>query len=275
MNSSIRPVTARILHVVPDARQISSHRGIGPPAPPVEGNFRHHRAEHAELPLRILKSKKSASALVLIVSLRLVSMDRPDQSENPETPRSHAGKTPNSRWTQITTLLWSSLGIMLGVLVGLPALLLTGVWLTSCVHGNVTVYGESLHAVDPDERARFGNRLDLYFDSRNSSLALTQLQPRRDTKWFAPNRVNVSQLLDHEHNKENVGDIFRSTTTIRYQSWMSALLAIVSLAYPVLIATRISERRRRRRRGCCVNCGYDLTGNVSGTCSECGSLAKS
>ncbi|HWE93601.1 MAG TPA: hypothetical protein VG269_06460 [Tepidisphaeraceae bacterium] len=23
-------------------------------------------------------------------------------------------------------------------------------------------------------------------------------------------------------------------------------------------------------RGCCQSCGYDLTGNVSGTCPECG-----
>lgn len=31
---------------------------------------------------------------------------------------------------------------------------------------------------------------------------------------------------------------------------------------------------RRPRRGRCVNCGYDLTGNVSGTCPECGAVAE-
>ena len=31
--------------------------------------------------------------------------------------------------------------------------------------------------------------------------------------------------------------------------------------------------RRRIRPGCCLRCGYDLTGNTSGVCSECG-LAK-
>lgn len=30
------------------------------------------------------------------------------------------------------------------------------------------------------------------------------------------------------------------------------------------------RRLRRRRRGCCLACGYDLTGNVSGACPECG-----
>ena len=29
-------------------------------------------------------------------------------------------------------------------------------------------------------------------------------------------------------------------------------------------------RRRRRAMGLCVQCGYDLTGNVSGVCPECG-----
>lgn len=31
------------------------------------------------------------------------------------------------------------------------------------------------------------------------------------------------------------------------------------------------ERRRSRPAGGCKNCGYDLTGNVSGVCPECGS----
>ena len=28
--------------------------------------------------------------------------------------------------------------------------------------------------------------------------------------------------------------------------------------------------RRRPKPGCCSSCGYDLTGNVSGRCPECG-----
>lgn len=30
------------------------------------------------------------------------------------------------------------------------------------------------------------------------------------------------------------------------------------------------RRRRRSAPGCCVHCGYDLTGNTSGRCPECG-----
>jgi hypothetical protein len=47
----------------------------------------------------------------------------------------------------------------------------------------------------------------------------------------------------------------------------SALFA----AYPAIAFTRGPLRRwRRRRKGLCVKCGYNLTGNVSGVCPECG-----
>jgi len=43
------------------------------------------------------------------------------------------------------------------------------------------------------------------------------------------------------------------------------------LIYPALVFARGPLRRRRRHRlGQCVYCGYNLTGNVSGTCPECG-----
>ena len=42
-------------------------------------------------------------------------------------------------------------------------------------------------------------------------------------------------------------------------------------AYPTIAFIRGPLRRwRRRKRGECVNCGYNLTGNVTGVCSECG-----
>jgi hypothetical protein len=42
---------------------------------------------------------------------------------------------------------------------------------------------------------------------------------------------------------------------------------------PLLIAiptTILWYRDRRRPKGCCQGCGYDLTGNLSGICPECG-----
>lgn len=48
-----------------------------------------------------------------------------------------------------------------------------------------------------------------------------------------------------------------------------ALLAV--LALPMLPPV---VRRRRRKRGLCVKCAYDLTGNVSGVCPECGTAVE-
>ena len=46
---------------------------------------------------------------------------------------------------------------------------------------------------------------------------------------------------------------------------------VVLAVYPTLAFIRAPLRRwRRRRRGLCIKCGYDLTGNESGVCPECG-----
>jgi hypothetical protein len=42
---------------------------------------------------------------------------------------------------------------------------------------------------------------------------------------------------------------------------------IISLIYAIV---RTVQVRRPPARGLCVNCGYNLTGNTSGVCSECG-----
>jgi hypothetical protein len=47
---------------------------------------------------------------------------------------------------------------------------------------------------------------------------------------------------------------------------------VVFSSYPLLTFVHHLRHRRRYRlqQGLCVTCGYDLTGNVSGICSECG-----
>ncbi|HNO76525.1 MAG TPA: hypothetical protein PKN33_00570 [Phycisphaerae bacterium] len=47
-------------------------------------------------------------------------------------------------------------------------------------------------------------------------------------------------------------------------------IAMIALAFPVYQFLPTTRRKRRREAGLCENCGYDLRGSVSGTCSECG-----
>ena len=54
-------------------------------------------------------------------------------------------------------------------------------------------------------------------------------------------------------------------------SWALLLLGGLLGTYPAVVFIRRPFRRaRRRRNGWCLACGYDLQGNVSGVCPECG-----
>ena len=64
-----------------------------------------------------------------------------------------------------------------------------------------------------------------------------------------------------------------------YRYWnvhIALLLPFCLLApYPTIALVSGPLRRwRRRKRGECVNCGYNLTGNVTGVCSECGQATR-
>lgn len=57
-------------------------------------------------------------------------------------------------------------------------------------------------------------------------------------------------------------------TSVHVRLWAPALLLLL---YPTFTIIRSSARRnRRRRKGLCINCGYNLTGNLTGVCPECG-----
>jgi hypothetical protein len=51
-------------------------------------------------------------------------------------------------------------------------------------------------------------------------------------------------------------------------------LLVAGCLLPAFAFTRALRTRRRRMRGLCKSCGYNLTGNVSGVCPECGTLVE-
>lgn len=63
----------------------------------------------------------------------------------------------------------------------------------------------------------------------------------------------------------------RYVATILWQTPTWPLLLLLGF-YPALVLVLARKRRRdhRRRRGLCVRCSYNLTGNTSGVCPECG-----
>jgi len=60
--------------------------------------------------------------------------------------------------------------------------------------------------------------------------------------------------------------------TVVLEYWVVPFWAVCGLAAlpPALLLRRRHVLRRRRSAGLCPVCGYNLTGNVSGVCPECG-----
>ena len=64
----------------------------------------------------------------------------------------------------------------------------------------------------------------------------------------------------------NIPAYYGSMNTILFPHWFLALI------FAILPTVWLIKWRKRRALGdnVCVNCGYDLTGNTTGKCSECG-----
>lgn len=45
---------------------------------------------------------------------------------------------------------------------------------------------------------------------------------------------------------------------------------LLLLAGALIVFTEWRDEKAKMRPGCCSKCGYDLTGNISGVCPECG-----
>lgn len=59
-----------------------------------------------------------------------------------------------------------------------------------------------------------------------------------------------------------------------YSGWAAALrmLCIATALTALILWCRELIASFHWRKGCCLKCGYDLTGNISGRCPECGTM---
>lgn len=110
-----------------------------------------------------------------------------------------------------------------------------------------------------------------------------------DSLYFSFEKGAQEELLPYWTFFENgfclrhevLGDSNKQTPTedsedsIAYMVGVPLWIALPAIgAWPFLSFVRGPlRRRRRRRRGLCIGCGYDLRGNLSGVCSECGLAA--
>lgn len=87
---------------------------------------------------------------------------------------------------------------------------------------------------------------------------------RKVPRGWAVNAQPVELVWDWRHPAYD----FPGFTGGRVPLWLPFVLFAL---YPTIAFIRGPVRRyRRRKRGLCLRCGYDLRGNTSGICPECG-----
>ena len=87
----------------------------------------------------------------------------------------------------------------------------------------------------------------------------------RNTTWRVP--WVAQRTVRDQWNTHDFSLYQHSILQIRPQAAFLILAAFALVAF----IRGPARRRRRRRKGWCIPCGYDLTGNESGVCPECGS----
>ncbi len=82
------------------------------------------------------------------------------------------------------------------------------------------------------------------------------------------------------HRQRDMGVVFWGTNALGLTRWNSLTVSlsfsfVLFAAYPIFAFIRGPLRRWRRRKiGHCAKCGYNLFGNESGICPECGTKVQ-
>ncbi len=88
-------------------------------------------------------------------------------------------------------------------------------------------------------------------------------------RYAREDRVGLKSLVVRYHGECNL-----VRTAVRTAAAPIWTVLVVTGLYPASCPFFAGVRRYRRRRGLCVTCGYNLTGNESGVCSECGARCE-
>ena len=152
------------------------------------------------------------------------------------------------------------------VLLTVSALLGCAMWPLSCLAPIRLTFGPFHQGFEADcNNGQATLKLALPIDA--ATFNALNLRPYSLTGGFGCG----SQLI-------TLGGTGQGNVHVRIRQLHAPVWAVVLLfgAYPAIALIRQPARRRRYRRehGLCVKCGYDLTGNVSGTCPECGGEVK-
>lgn len=163
--------------------------------------------------------------------------------------------------------VWYRTGIVVVTLTGLAA-------------GVLTCMADGVRTADPGERHRVRlwlihpfaviwwtetsswRAMELYLDDGN---------PQRQSAWPNSPASSFELLGIYSMERYEDGIHWYCERTLRFKPlhWTPLLLA-----GPIYVIGRRLQRHRRRKRGLCLDCGYNLAGNTTGRCPECGNTVR-
>jgi hypothetical protein len=85
--------------------------------------------------------------------------------------------------------------------------------------------------------------------------------------WWSYTSTELVWLPSHSVWTGSAGSVRATWNITTLPPWIPLFVLAIPTAY-------LWHRDRRPRAGHCQRCGYDLTGNVSGRCSECGAEGR-
>lgn len=142
---------------------------------------------------------------------------------------------------------------------------------------NVDGFGAQALIVRVESGERRAKRVAIYSDGPfvGKSDSLVFSSETNTTREVISIRAVWGHQITGERNHLRMGRPSPNDPMTQHVSFPLWFLLVLTIAYPVLAVMRGPLRRwQRRRKGHCANCDYDLTGNESGVCPECGEQLK-
>ncbi|MBU0718943.1 MAG: hypothetical protein KJ749_11895 [Planctomycetes bacterium] len=137
------------------------------------------------------------------------------------------------------------------------------------IHGNwATAVRVSLFDVDPKARQ--------YWNLPSAYLRVGNIKTPGEASWSLECAGSGLWWRRRVNGNVTFGDLKLDPASIPAECYLKIEVALwgitapLALIFAALVWYRVLRSRRRRNRNDCTKCGYNLTGNLSGVCPECG-----
>lgn len=131
------------------------------------------------------------------------------------------------------------------------------------------------HAQGPEKRWKRSIGATLTGDLWGFAILVNILEPVFWTKRTIENRCGAPYVMSTELDTPYPPGTFHGMSRQVGGGLHFAPLMLLATIVTIVVVRRPLRQYRRHKRGLCLKCSYDLTGNESGVCPECGKAVRS